>query len=128
MLYDHNQTNNQQALQVVAATGLIQRSVDNEIALTAENLRLQNVVRGLSEELAKLRNTDLAGLNIQIADLTTRLNTMTEERDTALQQFGTVKQREGTLKTEAAEMRRTIETLTAENKQLAANQKAQRKR
>lgn len=98
MLYDHSQTNNQQALQVVAATSLVHRSVDNEIALTAENLRLKNVAEGLSAELAKLRNTDLAGLNIQIAELTARLNTMTEERDAALQQFATVKQREGTLK------------------------------
>lgn len=108
MLYDHNATTNLAELQVVAATGLIQRSVDNEIALTAQNLRLQNIVKQLSEELARVRNTDVAGLNTQLSELQTRLNVVTEEREQALQQFATVKQREGTLKEEIKTLKQTI--------------------
>ncbi len=108
MLYDHNTTNNITELQVVATTGLLQRSIDNEIVLTAQNLRLQNIVRQLSEELARVRNTDVAGLNTQLSEMQTRLNVVTEEREQALQQFATVKQREGTLKEEIKTLKGTI--------------------
>lgn len=100
MLYDQNQTNNIQALQVVAATNLIARSIDSEIITAAENMRLTNITQGLSEELARVRNTDVAGLNVQLSELQTKLNVALQEKEEALQQFATVKQREGTLKEE----------------------------
>lgn len=123
MLYDPTQTNNIQALQVVAATNLVARSIDNEIIAAAENLRLTNITQGLSEELARVRNTDVAGLNVQLSELQTKLNVALQEKEEALQQFATVKQREGTLKEELRtvkeELRTTREDLEQATQQLS---------
>lgn len=78
-------------LQVVAATSLMQRSADNEIALTASNLQLQNVVARLQQELAQLRNTGMVELQGQIAQLEKQLADKTHECEEILQQFGNLK-------------------------------------
>lgn len=124
MLYDPSNTNNVAELQVVAATSLLHRSIDNEIALAAHNMRLQNIVQGISEELARTRNTDMAGLQNSIAELNNQLNAITVERDEVLAQFGVVKQREGSLKEELRDLRAKVSTLEETNAALERDNKS----
>lgn len=124
MLYDPSNTNNVAELQVVAATSLLHRSIDNEIALAAHNMRLQNIVQGISEELARTRNTDMAGLQNSIAELNNQLNAITVERDEVLAQFGVVKQREGSLKEELRDLRAKVSTLDETNATLEKDNKS----
>lgn len=124
MLYDPSNTNNVAELQVVAATSLLHRSIDNEIALAAHNMRLQNIVQGISEELARTRNTDMAGLQNSIAELNNQLNAITVERDEVLAQFGVVKQREGSLKEELRDLRAKVSTLEETNATLEKDNKS----
>lgn len=120
MLYDTSQTTDLKELQVSAATGLVHRSLDNEIALTAQNMRLAANVRALQEELARVRNTDVAQLSNEVLAQRKTIGELTEERDQALRQFGTVKQRESTLKTQIQECDQKIEELESKVEELTA--------
>lgn len=115
MIHDHTQTTDLNVLQVVAAESLLHRSLANEIQLTANNLQLQNAVQSMSQRLAVLLNTDIAGLNNTIAQLELGMQTALGERDEALGQFGVVSQREGMLKTKIKELEAEAVSLRTAN-------------
>lgn len=110
-------------LEVCATTGLLQRSIDNEIRSAAQVMRLQNIVNKLSEELARHRNTDVTGMQQTISAQAEQIRILGSERSDVLKQFGDVKQREKTLATANAELNAQVESLTG---QLSlANQKVE---
>jgi chorismate mutase len=94
--------------QVNAATQLLHRSIDNEIALGATVARQQQVINQLSEANARLLNTDIEGLRQQVLERDQALAQMTQERDETLQQFGVVKQRESGLKEEIRKLKEEL--------------------
>lgn len=108
MLHPNASVQNVVEHQVNAATSLLHRSIDNEIALAATVTRQQQVINQLSEANARLLNTDIEGLRQQLNEREQALAAMTQERDEALQQFGVVKQREPALKEEIRKLKEQV--------------------
>lgn len=108
MLHPNASVQNVVEHQVNAATSLLHRSIDNEIALAATVTRQQQVINQLSEANARLLNTDIEGLRQQLNEREQALAAMTQERDEVLQQFGVVKQREPALKEEIRKLKEQV--------------------
>lgn len=120
MLYDPQNNTDLTQLEVCAAIGLIHRSLDNEIRSAAQLMRANNIIQGLSKELAQLRNTDVAGLQQTISKQSEQIRTLGAEREEVLQQFAGVKQREKSFSTENAELKNKIAQLQSQLDDLQA--------
>lgn len=121
MLYDPQNNTDLTQLEVCAAIGLIHRSLDNEIRSAAQLMRANNIIQGLSKELAQLRNTDVAGLQQTISKQNEQIRMLGAEREEVLQQFAGAKQREKSFSTENAELKTKIAQLQAQLDDLQAS-------
>lgn len=111
MLYDPNNCTDLTQLEVCAATGLLHRSLDNEVRSAAQIMRLQTVLNKTNEELARARNVDVSAMQQTIAKQAEQIRVIGAEHNEVLQQFGAVKQREKTLSTENAQLQAQVEQL-----------------